>query len=254
MPASRYRIRSAPRIAVLTCDRAGAFYLGDTLRQIDAQGGAPLERQLYVEGSSEFAKRLEGWLASTHLLGWTVVHLGERLGCIEAMRRLLRMESVNGKDLLFFEDDLELCKNTVQWMAELEVPSDIWLVTFLDGSEGVDPVPAGIQRRLALANQRSSLQGTKALKLKASAVRCLADADWSPARLEGLELGKDRLIGEILAANNLGSRIGIHIPYLVQDLSQPTSSLHAMDLESRLHAPARFPGREFDALSLPRMT
>ncbi|HNY29721.1 MAG TPA: hypothetical protein PKO15_02440 [Fibrobacteria bacterium] len=254
MPASRYRFRTAPRIAVLTCDRAGAFYLGDTLSQIDTEGGAPLERVLYVEGSQDFAKRLETWLETIKHRGWTVVHLGEKLGGLESMRRLLRMESVHGKDLLFFEDDLELCKNAVQRMAELEVPSDTWLVSFFDAKELSQDSPMGIHRRLAHGLQTPGLRGTQAIKFKASAVRCLAEADWSPILADQPFPQRDQRIGAILSSQNLGSRIGIHIPHLVQDLDQSTSTHSAVDLEGRPLVDIRFPGREFDALSLPPMS
>jgi len=207
-----------------------------------------------VEGSQDFAKRLETWLETIKHRGWTVVHLGEKLGGLESMRRLLRMESVHGKDLLFFEDDLELCKNAVQRMAELEVPSDTWLVSFFDAKELSQDSPMGIHRRLAHGLQTPGLRGTQAIKFKASAVRCLAEADWSPILADQPFPQRDQRIGAILSSQNLGSRIGIHIPHLVQDLDQSTSTHSAVDLEGRPLVDIRFPGREFDALSLPPMS
>lgn len=253
MPASKHRLHSAPSIAVLTCDRPGAFYLGDTIRQIDSEGGAPLDRRLYVDGSEGFAKRLEEWLYDNRRIGWSVIRLGEKLGSSEAMRRLLRMETVHGTDLLFFEDDLELCKNTVHRMVHQSVPSDTWLISFFDAKEVTDGAPIGIHRRPPNGHDRLGFRCSQALKFKAAAIRILAEADWNVYDIHRMKMGSDHLIGEILASHPTTSRIGIHIPSLVQHVGRHSACFKGMDLTDPLRTTQHYPGREFDALTLPDM-
>ena len=242
-----------PTIAVLTCDRPNGFYLPDTVRQIDREGGAELERKIYVDGTAEFVERLKRRLRAGGAQGWKFMRLGENLGSTEAMRRLV-VESANSeRDLLFFEDDLQLCRNAVRRMAAQRVPDDAGVVTFFDMKEVAPGAAPGLYRRPADGHHGSGFWGAQCLRISREALAYLAGRNWLEESRGDSRMASDILMGRHLAKHARRRHLAVHIPNLVEHVGHASACFPGLSLSPRWRRATNFPGRGFDALSLKTM-
>lgn len=243
----------APTIAVLTCDRPNGFYLPDTVRQIDREGGTELERRIFVDGTAEFVERLERRLRAGGAKGWNFVRVGENLGSTEAMRRLVVESSATGRDLLFFEDDLQLCRNAVRRMAAQRVPDDVGIVTFFDMKEVAPGAAPGLYRRPADGHHGSGFWGAQCLRIHREALAFLAVRNWLDESRGDSRMASDILMGRHLAKHAKRRHLAVHIPNLVEHVGHASACFPGLSLSPRWRRATNFPGRGFDALSLKTM-
>jgi len=242
-----------PTIAVLTCDRPSGSYVDETLRQIDKEGGARLERRLYVDGSEEFAKRLRQRLSAMGRNGWEIVRLGEGLGSTEAMRRVVTESVATGRDLIFFEDDLLLCRNAVKRMIAQQVPDDVSFVTFFDMKEVAPGSAPGLYRRPAAGSHAPGFWGAQCLKFCPSALRCLASKDWRHDGNMNSPMASDIQLGWILSKFSEKPWLGVHIPNLVEHVGHSSGCFPGIGLAASYRRATNFPGQFFNADSLTQM-
>lgn len=240
-----------PSIAVLTCDRPNGFYVIETLRQIDKEGGAGLDRRLYVDGSVEFLERLEHRLRDGGTKGWSIVHLGENLGSTEAMRRLVVASAALGGDLLFFEDDLLLCRNAVKRMIAQRVPDDVGIVTFFDMKEVAPGAAPGLYRRPADGHHGSGFWGAQCLRIHRESLAYLADRNWLERGQGDPRMSSDLIMGRLLASHPFRKHLAIHIPNLVEHVGKSSACFNGLTLGPRWRRASNFIGTEQDAAPLP---
>lgn len=245
--------QSAPTIAVLTCDRPRAFYVGETIMQIDKEGGKGLVRRLYVDGTESFVESLKLKLRPFGGDSWEIVRLGEKLGSTEAMRRLLVHSTKIGRDLLFFEDDLMLCRNAVTRMIAQRVPEDIGIVTFFDMKEVPPGAGPGLYRTPAEGKQGTGFWGAQCLKFPFETLRHLADRNWDEESRGGSKMASDILMGRILTKHPQRKNLAVHIPNLVEHVGHASACFPGLSLTPRWRRATNFLGRDFDALSLKEM-
>jgi len=242
-----------PAIAVLTCERTAGNYLSDTLRQIGQQGGGQLERRVFVDGPPEVAVGVQRRLAASGGLGgWTITSLGERLGSTEATRRVFVEIASTGQDLLFFEDDLRLCKNAVTRMVELEIPDAVSMVSFFDMKEVRPGSAIGLYRRPPVGRDRRGLWGNQCFRIPSDVLLWLCERSWLSTSHGASRMASDVVLGELLARHPTRPRIAYHIPCLVEHVGHGSACFPGLDLTSWRRA-TNFPGAEFNALSLPTM-
>jgi len=225
----------------------------ETLRQIDKEGGAGLDRRLYVDGSVEFLERLEHRLRDGGTKGWSIVHLGENLGSTEAMRRLVVASAALGGDLLFFEDDLLLCRNAVKRMIAQRVPEDVGIVTFFDMKEVAPGAAPGLYRRPADGHHGSGFWGAQCLRIHSESLAYLADRNWLDESRGDSRMASDILMGRHLAKHPKRRHLAVHTPNLVEHVGHASACFPGLSLSQRWRRATNFPGRGFDALSLTPM-
>jgi hypothetical protein len=113
-------------ISVLTCAARGQ-YLAQTIASIDRAGGAeyPGPKVIHVDGPADGVPRFEGW---------DVVALSPaRGGARRAMLDIVGRAAAAGVELLlYFEDDVLLCRNAIRAMIEIGVPEPLGFVTYCD--------------------------------------------------------------------------------------------------------------------------
>lgn len=239
-------------IAVLTCERAG-FYVGETIHQIAREGGASLPRRLYLDGSEEFAKALACRLRPYGGDSWELVRLGEGLGSSEAMRRLVVHAAQEGRDLLFFEDDLLLCRNAVSRMIAQHVPDDVGIVTFFDMKEIKPGSAPGLYRRPADGGGGKGFWGAQCLKFSSESLIWLAEHDWMVESRGDSRMASDILMGRVMAKHPERRKLAVHIPCLVEHVGHSSACFPGLSLSPRWRRATNFMGRHFDAMSLGNM-
>ncbi len=240
-------------IAILTCDRSKGFYLPQTAKQIDAQGGRQLTRRVYVDGEQDEARRISRRLRQSGVpSAWDVIPLGPRAGSTEAMRRLLVHASETSADLLFFEDDLAFCRNAVTHMVQQKIPPSVGILSFFDMKEVNKGAAPGLYRRPPTGGDGMGLWGAQALKFPAEVVAWLATEDWYQLRFGTTRMASDQYMGALVARHEKRNRMAVHIPNLVQHIGHSSACFPGLGLKTWRRA-TNFAGREFDALALPEM-
>lgn len=218
-------------IAVLTCSRRPVSYLAETLTGIDASATDP-NRVVVVDGFDP-PEVPAGWsvtLAPKPEWEWRTHNRYPFWECLEAAVRI-------DDDLIFFEDDVTLCKNAVRFAEQLAVPDDLALIS-LFAPFGDESMVRGIH--VSPARDFTFCQG---MKIPLRTCRTLVDrrADMVSSRLGG----SDNCVA--LIGDSLGWKIGTLRPGIVQhvgDVSLVSERLR-MDRVSRT-----WPGKEFDAMTL----
>jgi hypothetical protein len=113
-------------ISVLTCTARGQ-YLAQAIASIDRAGGATFEgsKTIHVDGPADHVPRFPGW----EILSVTSARAGARVAMVEVMRRAA---AADVETLLYFEDDVVLCRNAIRAMLEIGVPEPLGLVSYCD--------------------------------------------------------------------------------------------------------------------------
>jgi len=240
-------------IAVLTCQRPG-FYVGETIRQIVKEGGARLPRRIYLDGTMDFSDALTRRLRPYGGDEWEVVRLGEGLGSSEAMRRLVVHSAQEGRTLLFFEDDLLLCKNAVSRMIAQHVPDDVGVVTFFDMKEVKPDSMPGLYRRPADGTDGRGFWGAQCLKFAPETLTWLAQHDWMAESRGDSRMASDILMGRVIVKHPRRNRLAVHVPCLVEHVGQTSACFPGLSLLPHWRRATNFMGNSFDAMSLGPMS
>jgi hypothetical protein len=113
-------------ISVLTCPALRGQYLERTIASIDRAGGADFEgpKVIHIDGGGDIPR----------FAGWSVESLsGQRAGARKAMVAIMKAAAgARVATLLYFEDDVILCKNAIRAMLEIGVPQPLGFVTYCD--------------------------------------------------------------------------------------------------------------------------
>ena len=238
-----------PVIAVLTCERPDAEYLKETLRQIDREGGSTCERRLYVDGGPTVVEKTARLLRAGDFGAWRLSSVGERVGSTEATRRVLADVAKLGADVLFFEDDLLLCRRAVTRMIQFAVPAQVSLLSFFDMKEVTAGSPFELHVRPALGADGRGFWGNQCFRLPADVLLWLAHQDWSSTIHWNARMASDIVLGELLNRNADRPHVAYHIPCLVEHVGSVSACFPTRPLGRSLQA-TNFPGADFDALSL----
>jgi hypothetical protein len=241
-----------PLIVVLTCERPkSGWFLENTVRAIDREGGRDLARMIVVDGDQTTYEKISARLvASGAGAGWQMVPLGQRTGSTLAMNHALVRAAQEARDVLFFEDDVYLCRNAVRRMRQVTVPDRCGCLTFFDMKEVPRDSPAGLYRRMPRQIRDWSFWGCQALKLPADMVRWLADRNWGACRVGGTRMASDTVLGRLIVEHPDRNEVAVHIPCLVQHVGHLSACFPGLPLTAKRTA-SNFAGAEFDATSLP---
>jgi len=221
-------------LLITTCGSRESQYLSRLLRQVDSSGwrgrrivvsdGRP---SMLTDWPTSASSRNEGQKRTY----WRALAVG-----LEAARK----EGSNR--ILILEDDVELCRNALQYMERARLPHVLDFVTWFDGHA----VPPRARHGIYPVLGRSFF--------------CLQGVTWSCAAAEALinapaaRQWKERHSGDILVAKILTGRYyGVHVPNLVQHLGATSICNPGQGLVGPRVA-NNFPGRDFDALTLGRRT
>jgi hypothetical protein len=168
-------------------------------------------------------------------------------GYLAAFRKALATV-LPGHDVLWFQDDLALCKNAVSAMIDCPVPPQSAFVTFYEGHHfnRKDPRVGLIPIRI-----RSGLWGNQALKFTAEAISFLK-ARWPVAIPPAYGDTDDQMVAMVLSAHY--PEYSVCLPNLVQhvgDLSTLVLRGKPRDWtrHPRMHS-SNYPGDDFDASTL----
>jgi hypothetical protein len=253
MQSENSKTSSDPVIAILTCDRPSGFYLGETVRQIQKEGGCDFRRSIYVDGTEQFVDSLQSRLRPYGINDWEIIQLGERLGSTEAMRRVIAQLAKLNSDLLFFEDDLILCRNAVRRMACQQVPDDVGIVTFFDMKEVTPGAAPGLHRRPPNGKNGNGFWGAQCLRIHHEFIQWMAHKNWNDSKGDGDHMASDILMGRLMAEHPKRNNLAVHIPNLVEHAGHASACFPGLSLSPRWRRASNFLGREFDAMSLASM-
>ncbi len=113
-------------ISVLTCAARGQ-YLAQTIASIDRAGGAEYSgpKIVHVDGSADGIGPFPGWRVES----LSPARGGARRAMFDVFTRA---ELAGVELLLYFEDDVVLCKNAIRAMQEIGVPEPLGFVSYCD--------------------------------------------------------------------------------------------------------------------------
>ena len=219
-------------VLITTCGGRNLAYLQRLLRQIDASGWIG-RRVLISDGPMPV------------LSSWSVTCSARREGQKRTYWRALAVGLEEARRhradrILILEDDVELCRNALRYMAGARLPRVLDFVTWFDGHmvprgsrPGIYPMPA---------DRFFCLQGvTWQIPTAEMLLRAPASAAWA-----------EKHSGDILIANILRQRqYGVHVPNLVQHLGAQSICNPGQGLTG-VRVANNYPGPGFDALTLGR--
>lgn len=187
-------------LAVLTSGERP--YLAATLAAIDEQDFSG-QKLLYSDGPLPPATR-----SVCLRRGWEILTVTKTHPDNAAAFRVL-LDVVAGTDLIFLEDDLELGRNALRFMALYPIPADLVFMSWFEATIRTEARPA--LYRIPC----ESFVYSQALTLPAATIELLRAGEWN------LDGGLDSNIATILR----GRLYGQHVPSLVQHVGR-TSLAH----------------------------
>lgn len=113
-------------ISVLTCAARGQ-YLAQTIASIDRAGGAEYSgtKVVHVDGPADGIGPFPGW----RVVSLSPARSGARRSMLDVMARA----AAPGVELLlYFEDDVLLCRNAIRAMLQIGVPEPLGFVSYCD--------------------------------------------------------------------------------------------------------------------------
>lgn len=222
-------------LTVLTCAR-GKSYLANTLASLDRGGaGCVKDRCILVDGP------LDGIACRPR---WSIDRLSAApSGSLNAMFNAFRFALDRGAErLLYFEDDVIVCKNAVPRMLEVDV-GDLAFVSFFDMKEMPESAPHGLHRMSPMGRDGRGFWGAQALLLPRRTLEFALACEPRIRRFGNKQSGETLLGYELLKA---GYEYGVHVPNLVEhvgDVSAIWSWTPSVNRRS-----TSFPGEHYDAL------
>jgi hypothetical protein len=207
-------------------------YLGRLIRQIDSSGWNG-RRMLISDGPPTL---LTSWPTSA-----TPRREGQKKNYWRALAIGLEEARRHRTDrITILEDDVELCRNALQYMERARLPDVLGFVTWFDGhaipprsGQGIYPVAA----QYFFCLQGVTWRAPTAERL----LRAPAAMAWKQPH------AGDVLIAKILS----GRHYGVHVPNLVQHLGAASVCNPAEKL-SGVRVANNYPGTHFDAMTLGR--
>jgi hypothetical protein len=219
-------------LLITTCASRNVGYFGRLLKQINSSGWEG-RRFVISDGPSPL---VTGWPTSA-----SRTCEGQKSNYWRALAVGLEEARKSGDDrILILEDDVELCRNALQYMHRARLPPVLDFVTWFDGHM----VPRGASDGI--------------YPLNAQHFFCLQGVTWRAATAERLLRApaaarwRERHSGDILIAKILsGRRYGVHVPNLVQHLGaesvcNPGQRLNGVRIANN------YRGSQFDAMMLGR--
>jgi hypothetical protein len=240
-----------PLIVVLTCLRAQTSYLPSTALAIDEQGGAGLLRLVTVDGDAAAVTESKRLLTAAGRHDWQVMGLDGPLGSTAAMRATLALAAKHQRDVLFFEDDVVLCRNAIRRMRAVQVPADCACVSFFDMKEVGGAAAPGLYARGMNRSTSWEFWGCQSLRFPAAVVAWLAEQDWWHTWVGKAQMASDTIVGALLRRYPAHIPMAVHIPCLVEHVGRTSACAPGMSL-TRSRLATNFLDGDFDALSLPR--
>lgn len=241
-----------PIVVVLTSERpGGASFVQNVAQAVDREGGARLPRFVFVDGDERVRARTEQKLCECGSTDWQVVGHGACRGSTLGMQDALVAAARHRRDVLFFEDDVLLCKGAVARMAAVPVPEDCGCVTFFDMKDVPQGTLPGLYRYAPRDVRGWEFWGCQSLLFPADMVDWLAGQAWSSVTARPVKMGSDVALGILVACHPRRNRIAVHIPSLVQHVGGVSACFPGLPLTER-RTTRHFRGADFDAGSLPR--
>ncbi len=189
-------------ICVLTCPRP-VNYLPATLRSIDAS--AKSKNRIVV---------VDGDYLPKDTTGWQVVYAPKpswdyRIHNRFPFWRCLELAVEADEDLVFFEDDVLLCKNGAAYIESYKIPNGLAFVSFFSPElRASDCIATGLPIK-----NFAFLQGCK-FPLET----CKKLVEMKSAMVSSQLGGSDNCVGKV--GNELGWKYGIHCPSIVQHVGR----------------------------------
>lgn len=223
-------------LTVLTCPR-GKNYLPDTLASLDRGGARSIDRFVLVDGRAQGFSR-PGWSVDT------VNHTPQ--GSLHALFATLRWARNHDVDrLLYFEDDVVVCKNAIPRMLAVGVPENLAFVSFFDMKEMSYAAPPGMYEMSPMGNDGRGFWGMQSVLLPRRTIEFILRNEDRIRRFGNKQSGETLFGYELLKD---GQKYGVHVPNLVEhvgDVSAIWSWTPSVNRRS-----TSFPGESFDAASL----
>lgn len=240
-----------PMVVILSCERpGGTSFVQDLARAVDREGGARLQRLVFVDGDEAVRQRIERKLSEHGVVDWQVVALGPRRGSTLGMQCALSEASRQRRDVLFFEDDVLPCKGAVERMLVVPVPEDCGCITFFDMKDVPRGAPPGLYRYAPRELPGWDFWGCQSLRLPVEMVHWLASQSWASVTARPVKMGSDLALGILVARHPGRNKIAVHIPSLVQHIGFVSACFPGIPLTER-RSTRHFRGVGFDATSLP---
>ncbi len=234
-----------PWLTVLTTP-ARTEYLLSTLASIDAAGGDRFSgnRVVFVDGDAGQVPEVPA--------GWAKLTTGEGpRGSRRAMWKILHLAAIaRAPYLLYFEDDLKLCRRAVGAMSAIEVPPGLGFLSFFNQHGAVSPPEPGIHcRRADDPKFGHGYWGNQALKLPRRSLRVFERRTSEP--IGQWAFASDVWLGEQLASRKAPEHFfGLHIPALVRHVGERTTIPSQKGQTNTGHrAGLNYAGDDYDALA-----
>ena len=191
---------------------AGADYFGATLAQLEAAGakGLPADSKvIYSDGPFERPRPA----------GWRVIETPRAEGTRPVLKRACELARAAGRDLVFFEDDLQVAAGAVEQICAFEVPEELAFVSFFDS---VTPPGAAAGLHVYDLRDPAPYWGLQAVRIPARSLPHLWPARGPQlvmprARQAGPQCSRDYAMKFFLRFSPT-PRYGVLFPHLVQHI------------------------------------
>lgn len=239
-------MNGVPWIVVLSY-HARKQYLDETLKSIDRNGGGCFF-------DSRKVVMFDGPKRDVSHLGWETASVcgGTVLATPRSMWIILRAAFRAGCPyVLYFEDDVFVCRNAILAMISMEVPDGVAFLSFCNQKVGCDSpdVPHVEARRADAFANRPGHWGNQAIKVPRRTLELVAKAE--PPN-QWVTFGSDVWLGERVAARTSPENFyGIVLPAFVRHTGRETSIQAQQNQKWEGHRLGlNYAGDEADALEL----
>jgi hypothetical protein len=222
-------------ISILTCPARGQ-YLAATVASLERAGAAKYSgpKVIHVDGPADLRD----------FPGWTVRSLGPRVGARRAMLAIMaRAAALDVETLLYFEDDVLLCKNAIPAMLEIGVPAPLGFVSYCDLAWHVGPTMQLCAYPGCPQNAPVPVDGFVGCQALALPLRTLVSLSTRPAPAWLDRNNCDSTIGTCAAVYGIVASLANHVGM---------DSAIMGRTYARLHQVRGWQGEDFDAATVPR--
>lgn len=238
-----------PWLTMLTCTERADYFV-DTLNNLGPAGADtfPGKKKIYVDGSFVDHHHYATYARS----GWEVNTISPKglVGTKEALLYIMReAASADAEYLLYFEDDVQPCKNAVTFMERFEVPSHLGFITFCDIKHlgikpGITEVPGWDTTK---KNNYAGHWGNQALKVPLRSLKVMLEHKIPP---DHGKYASDVVLGLMTAMPPKASGYGVFNPSVVQHTGIRSLVAPTMKWNPYGRLALSYPGSSFDALTL----
>lgn len=231
-------------LAITTCPRPQqASYFEATFESILKNGSDLIDHKIVLSDGPFPHPQRSDWKYVIRTEGPTSV----RNNLWDAFR-YAHME--NACRLLYFEDDIELCRNAIRRMATITIPPDVAFMSFHDVKEAPPLTPAGIYRVPAAGRDGNGFWGAQAMVFPQRTLAYLAPLDpFEPRRWrDSWKRHGDRVLEHYVGLSPW-PHYAVHIPCLVKHLGEISIAHPGKPLQ--LRPTSNWRGAQYNALSSP---